>query len=177
VNGIIVDPGGVAIPATPTPTPTPVNPLIGTGAPTSHGSSVAGTAITTQPMQLPNIQIQSAAISASKVTPGTPVTIIADIANRGTVNGTMRIKLYVNGEEDASQGVTVESGGSRPVYFTVSRNEPGTYAVYVGGTQAGSFTVDDAIDSNMILFISCSLIAISLILGIVYVLRRRDYEY
>ena len=106
VNGIIVDPGGVAVPSTPTPTPipTPANPLIGTNAPTSHGSSVAGTAITTQPVQLPNIQIQSASLSESKVAPGTPVTVTADIANRGTVNGTMRIKLYVNGEEESSQG-------------------------------------------------------------------------
>jgi len=73
--------------------------------------------------------------------------------------------------------VTVESGGNRPVYFTVTRNEPGTYDVYIGGTQAGSFMVKDAIDPNMILFISCTLIAFSLILGMVYILRRRDYGY
>jgi len=177
VNGIIVDPGGVAVPSTPTPTPipTPANPLIGTNAPTSHGSSVAGTAITTQPVQLPNIQIQSASLSESKVAPGTPVTVTADIANRGTVNGTMRIKLYVNGEEESSQGITVESGGNRPVYFTVTRNEPGIYTVYIGGTQAGSFMVDDAIDPNIILVISLSLIALSLMLAVIMVARRKLY--
>jgi hypothetical protein len=109
------------------------------------------------------------------VAPGTPIKVTANVANRGTVNGSTSIKLFINGEEDASQGVTVESGGTRPVYFTVSRNEPGTYSVYTGSTQAGSFIVDDAVDPNMILFISCSLIAFSLILGMVYILRRRRY--
>jgi hypothetical protein len=103
------------------------------------------------------------------------VTVTANIANRGTTNGSTRLKLYVNGEEDSSQGVTVESGGKRPVYFTVSRNQPGTYDVYIGGTQAGRFTVEAAIDPNMILFISLSLIAISLILGVLMIAKRKLY--
>jgi hypothetical protein len=129
------------------------------------------------PVSLPNIQIQSASLSASKVSPGTPVTVTAHVANRGTVNCSTRIKLYVNGEEDSSQGVTVESGGSRPLYFTVNRSQPGTYAVYIGNVQAGSFMVDDAIDPNIILFISCVLIFSSVILGAIYIWRRQRYEY
>jgi len=177
-NGIIVDPGGVAISAVPSPTPMPTtsNPLIGTGAPTSHGSSLTGTT-TTQPLSLPNIQIQSASLSASKILPGTPVKVIVKVANRGTVNGTTRIKLYVNGEEDSSQSVTVESSGNRHVYFTVNRNQPGTYDVYVGGVQAGTFMIENEIDPNIILLCSCALILISLALGIVYIMRRRNYDY
>jgi hypothetical protein len=164
------------LPPTPIPTP-PIlpNPLIGTGAPTSHGSSVAGTTTTTQPVSLPNIQIQSASLSAYKVAPGTPVTVTANIANRGTGNGSIRLKLYVNGEEDSSQGITVESGGNRPVYFTVSRNQPGIYAVYIGGTQAGSFMVEDAIDPNAILYISLSLIFFALVLGMIMIVRRKSH--
>ena len=129
------------------------------------------------PMQLPNLLVQSASLSASKVGPGTPITVTANVANRGTVNGSTRIKLYVNGEEESSQGVTVESGGSRQVYFTVNRNQTGTYDVYVGDVQAGTFMVDEAIDPNIILLCSCTLILISLVLGIVYILRRRNYDY
>jgi hypothetical protein len=136
---------------------------------------MAGITSTTLPVLIPNIQIQSASLSASRVTPGTPITITANVANRGTVNGSTRIKLYVNGEEDSSQGVTVESGSTRPVYFTVSRNEPGTYTVYIGGTQAGSFMVEDVIDPNMILFISLSLIALALMLAVIMVARRKLY--
>jgi hypothetical protein len=109
------------------------------------------------------------------VAPGTPIKVTANVANRGTVNGSIRIKLYVNGEEDSSQGVTVESGGNLPVHFTVSRSQPGTYTVYIGGVQAGDFTVDDAIDPNIILLISLSLIAISLMLAVMMIARRKLY--
>jgi Tol biopolymer transport system component len=94
------------------------------------------------PVGLPAISVQSASLSAGKVPPGTPVTVTANVANTGTVNGTTRIAVYVNGQEDSSQGITVNSGSNTPVTFSVSRNEPGTYTVYVGGTSAGSFTVD-----------------------------------
>jgi len=162
----------------PTPIPpAPPNPLIGTGGQTSHGSSVSGTTTTTQPVPLPNIQVQSASLSVSKVSPGTPVTVTANVANRGTVNGSTMIKLYVNGEEDSIQGVTVESGGNRPVYFTVNRSQPGTYAVYVGGVQAGSFVVTEYLEPDSILFISLTLIFFSLVLGIIYVWRKRQQEY
>ena len=100
----------------------------------------------------------------------------ANIANRGTVNGSTRLKLYVNGEEDSSQGVTVESGGNRPVYFTVSRSQPGTYDVYVGGVEAGSFVVADSLDPGIILFISLTLILSSFLIGLIYVWRRQQ-EY
>ena len=115
---------------------------------------------------LPNIQVQSASLSTSKVMPGTPVTITATLANKGTANGTTAVKVYVNGQEETSQGITVNSGSNIPLSFTVSRNEPGTYAVYVGGVPAGSFTVESA-DSNIILFISVAMIFIALV-GVCY---------
>ena len=161
----------------PTPTPIPANPLMGMSGQTSHGSSVTGPATTTQPVSLPNVQVQSASLSSSKVSSGNPVTVTADVANRGTVNGSTRLTLYVNGEEDSSQGITVESGRNRPVYFTVSRSRPGTYDVYVGSVQAGSFVVADSIDPDNILFISLTLIFFSLVLGIIYVWRKRQQEY
>jgi phosphodiesterase/alkaline phosphatase D-like protein len=162
---------------TPLPPPTPPNPLVGAGGQTSHGSSVPGNAITTQPVPLPSIIVQSASLSSSKVSPGTPVTVTANVANKGTVNGSTRLKLYVNGEEDSSQGITVESGGNRPVYFTVTRSQPGSYSVYIGGVQAGSFVVVEYIAPDVILLISILLILASLVLGLIYVWRRRQQEY
>jgi Leucine-rich repeat (LRR) protein len=178
VGGEITVYGADMIFTTTEPTP-PSNPLIGmsAGAPTSHGSSVVGPATTTQPVQLPNIQIQSASLSATKVSPGTPITVTANIANRGTVNGTTRVKVYVNGEEDSSQGVTVESGGNRPVYFTVSRSQPGTYAVYIGGIGAGSFMVESSSDSDIILWLSMACVLAALIMGAIMIMRRQRSYY
>ena len=163
--------------ATLTPAPPPPSPLIGAGVQTSHGSSLPGTTTTTQPVSLPIIIVQSASLSASKVSPGTPVTVTANVANGGTVNGSTSLKLYVNGEEDSSQGITVESGGNRPVYFTVTRSQPGTYTIYIGGVQAGSFVVAEYIDPDVVLFISLMLIFASFCLGIIYIWRRRQQEY
>jgi hypothetical protein len=86
--------------------------------------------------------------------PGSTVTVTADVANTGTGNGTANIKVYLNGAEESSQGVT----GSTKVGLDVTRNEPGIYTIYVGGTEAGSFTVDQFADPNVILYISGSLL-------------------
>ena len=82
------------------------------------------------------------------------------------------VKVYVNGTEDASQGVTVTSGGTSSVTFNVARNEPGTYSVYVGGAQAGSFTVDE-FTPNTVLFISGALVFFALVMGVIFMTRRR----
>jgi hypothetical protein len=147
--------------------------LIGTTPP--HGSSMPGlTAAPPQsPVILPTVSVRSASLSATKVTPGTAITVSADVVNTSTVNGSSSIKVYVNGELENSRGITVNSGSSMPITFTVSRNEPGTYSVYVGGKQAGSFTVDQFADPNMILYISGALILFAFALGVIYVSGRK----
>ncbi len=137
-----------------------------------HGSPAPGTPASQSPISLPVIQVQSASLSASSVTPGTSVTVTATAVNKGTANGSSRITLYVNGQEESSRGVTIESGQAAPLTFTVSRNEPGTYRVYVNGTQAGSFSVSDY-NPNTILYISSALLLIALIGGLVFFTRRR----
>jgi hypothetical protein len=158
-NGTIVDPGG------------PVEPVASAQV---YGQGTMSTTITQQaPVALPAISVKSASLSATKVTQGTPVTVTADVANTGTSNGTANIKVYVNGQEESSQGVTVTSGSNTPLTFTVSRNEPGTYTVYVGGTSAGSFTVDWLADSN-ILIISGAAILFAFAIGVIFVTRRKQ---
>ncbi|MGD0353951.1 MAG: hypothetical protein ABSB31_00740 [Dehalococcoidia bacterium] len=55
------------------------------------------------------------------------------VTNRGAADGSMWLKLYVNSQEEASQAVTVPKGSSMPFKFTVVKDGPGTYTVYVGG--------------------------------------------
>jgi hypothetical protein len=146
---------------------------IGTGP---RGSSMSGvTAAPPQgPVSLPTVSVRSASLSATKVGPGIPITVTADVVNTGTVNGSSSIKVYVNGQEESSRGVTVSSGSSTPVTFAVTRNEPGTYSVYVGGTNAGSFTVDALADPNIILYISGALLVFAFVLGVIFITRRRQ---
>jgi hypothetical protein len=57
------------------------------------------------------------------------------------------------------------------------RDEPGTYMVYVNNVPAGNFTVKQVINPDIILVISLLLITLSLVLGFIYIWRRREYEY
>ncbi len=151
----------------------PQNPLIGTGAPSSHGSVAATLSTTTPSVVLPNIQIQSANLSAVTVTPGTPVTVTADISNKSTVNGIKKVTLYVNGQVETTQAVTVNSGSSSKLAFNISRSEPGDYSVYVDGVPAGSFKVEMVTDNDCLLMFSVVMVAFALIVGMIMLWRRQ----
>ena len=99
------------------------------------------------------------------------------VANKGIVNGSARITLYVNGQEEHTYALTVNSGRSTPVQFIISRDQPGTYSVYVNGLEAGSFRVEAIIDPNMLLLVSSALLIGALILGIVYIRRKQQGHY
>jgi hypothetical protein len=152
--------------------PPPVNPLIGPGSGSSPvGNNPSNTY--TPPVLIPTLAVQSASLSSYIVTPGTPVTVTADIANRSAVNGNKKITLYVNGQIETTQGVTVNSGGSSKLAFDVSRSEPGDYTVYVDGVPAGSFKVELFRESDGILIFSAGLVALAFLIGIIMLWRRQ----
>ncbi len=158
-NGTIIDPGGPAVRST--------------RAVTSHSSVILPPA--SAPVTLPNLVVQSASLSASSIKPGDIVTVNAIVANRGTANGATVVKLLINGEQESSRSVAVESGKTAPISFTVTRSQPGSYSVYAGGVPAGSFTVTDLPQPDLLLIISVSFILTSLIAGFIYMLGRRQY--
>ena len=91
--------------------------------------------------------------------------ITATLVNRGNHDGTAKVTLYVNGLEEESKGVNLSSGQTMPTSFTVMRDEPGTYNVYVNNVAAGSFTVDifnnnDALIYGLIALITLAIIAV-----------------
>jgi hypothetical protein len=118
--------------------------------------------------------IQSASLSAKTVTPATPITVTADIANKSAVIGNKKVTLYVNGQVETTQGITVNSGGSTKLTFNVSRSEPGDYIVYVDGVPAGSFKVELFRESDGILIFSAVLVALAFLVGMVMLWRRQQ---
>jgi hypothetical protein len=152
-----------------------ISSAIGTGISPMRGSSPSVTTTTTNPpVALPSIYTQSASLSAATVTPGTPVTVTAFLGNRGTVNGNKKVTVYVNGQEEAAQGVTVNSGGSAQLAFDISRSEPGEYSVYVDGTPAGSFRVETFRESDLVLLFSITALAMAFIAGVIMLRRRQQ---
>ncbi len=156
-NGTIVDPCGPA--------------FLFSNPPQSSSAQV--TTASQSPVAMANISVQSASLSTARVAPGAPITVTANVANKGTANGSAQVKLYVNGQEEGHQGVTLASGKSVPVKFTVSRDEMGTYSVYVGSVPAGSFTVDSFADPNLVLYISGACLLFAFILGAIYIAKRK----
>ena len=144
-----------------------------TGTGTSHGSSVGGPTSPAPPVSLPNIVTQSASLSTKAVTPGTPVTVTADITNKSAVNGNKKVTLYVNGQVETTQGVNVSSGSTSKLTFNVSRSEPGDYTVYVDGVPAGSFKVEMVTGNDAILIFSAGLIALAFMAGMFMLWRRQ----
>ncbi|MFA5065614.1 MAG: DNRLRE domain-containing protein [Dehalococcoidia bacterium] len=150
--------------------------FIGAG-PQSSSTGGVQTSSVSQPTIIPTVAVQSATLSAKVVAPGTPVTVTADIANKSSVNGNKKVTLYVNGQVETTQGVTVNSGSSSKLTFNVSRSEPGEYNVYVDGVPAGSFKVELFTKSDTILIFSAVLVALALLIGMVMLWRRqRSYN-
>ena len=117
--------------------------------------------------------VQTASLSTSKAGPGEPVTVNATVHNAGSVNGSTKITVYVNGNEAASQGITLSSGETRNYSFTVSGNEPGVYNVLVNNVPAGSFKVDYFTDNDILIYGLIALFAIGIGVTLFLVSRKR----
>ena len=83
--------------------------------------------------------------------------------------------LYINGNAEQSQAVTVSPGSTQNVVFTVTRATPGTYNVLVEG-QSGQF----AVRSTSIFgggglgtggIIAIIVVVLALIVGLIFVTR------
>ncbi len=88
----------------------------------------------------PVLTITSLLVSPIEVDPGDNVTIIVEVANTGATPGSQTIELWIEGEFEESQEVTLDPGAAESITFTVSREEAGTYRVAVDGFR-GEFEV------------------------------------
>jgi len=149
------------------------NTYIGTG-PTSHQSGGFGFngTTTTPTTNLSNIIVQSATITSTKVSPGEKVDVTATVTNKGGSNGAFKVTLYINNQEAESKGITLTSGESTQVHFSVSQNEPGTYSVYVNGVPAGNLTVDLFTNNDILIYSVIALFTIGII-GVLYLVVRK----
>jgi hypothetical protein len=84
---------------------------------------------------LSNLTIQPA-----EVEPGGMVNIAVEVANTGGTAGNYTVVLQLNGTKEAEKSVTVATGSSKIVTFSVTKEVAGSYSVTVDGLNA-SFTV------------------------------------
>ena len=153
----------------------------------SSGGSFSGSSrgVSTEPKPA-SFSASYPQISSLQVNPDQLVTISLDIANVGGEGGSHTVTLYINGEVEQSQTVSVPPGGTQSVVFTVSRSVPGTYRVTVEGW-SGQFVVVGAgtepvagggvgagggLGTGGI--ITIVVVGIALITGLIFILRGRE---
>ena len=152
-NGVIVDPGGVAIPI-------PLSTMTGEVKKAVEPAAFSASYLRITPQQ---------------VNPNQPVEVAVNVANTGGESGSRAVILYVNDKAEQSQTVTVVPGSTQNVVFTVTRATPGTYNVLVEG-QRGQFVVKSTstfggggLGTGGIIAIVVVLIA--LIVGLIFIMR------
>ena len=153
---------------TPAPTPAPTPPVSGisTALPQSHGAGGMSAVTPPQgPMPLPNMLVQSAAITAGKQ-------VSAKVTNTGGASGSLRVTLYAGNNAMESKNVSLAPGDIATVSFDASSLGPGTYDIKVNNVPAGQLTVEG--DSSSLFFIALAAFLVLMVaLFIIYFRRRR----
>ena len=100
------------------------------------------TTTTTPPPQYPAVfNTSDLTVSPTSVLPGQTVTISAKVSNTGGSSGEYDVTVKINGVFEGTQKVTVNTGSSSSISFSVIKNTPGHYEVDVNGAII-SFTIE-----------------------------------
>jgi hypothetical protein len=155
-NGTIVDPGGPAVPGATAPTPA------------AHRVS---------PRNPASMSVQYLSVSPQQATANQPVTISTNVVNSGGEAGNLSVALKINGQVEQTRMVSVGPQGTQPVKFTVTKAQPGTYTVDIGG-QKGSFTILGASStatskSDNVVMIAILVFCVLVLIAVVAVLLAR----
>ena len=87
------------------------------------------------PMFVKNLSIQP-----TRVQPNEVVNITVSVVNNHHSWGIYSLLLKINGVEEAQKQANVDAGSTQDVSFSVTRENPGKYTVFINGLR-GSFTV------------------------------------
>jgi Tol biopolymer transport system component len=122
VNGQITDPGGPVI-SVPAPASAPhVSPAL------------------PRDLNQTQISLQYLSVNPQQAQVNQPLTIMGNVVNTGNQAGNYNLILKINGRVEQTRMVSVGPQGTQPVKFTITKAQPGTYAVDLGG-QTGSFII------------------------------------
>ena len=79
-------------------------------------------------------------IQPAEVQPNEIVTVTVSVTNTHNTWGIYSLVLMINGVKEAEKQANVDAGGTEDVSFSVRREVPGHYSVFINGL-SGSFTV------------------------------------
>ena len=121
---------------------------------TQHASSSGGvhefTAITDgfSPfaigVQMGDISVTDATVTAETITPGETTAITATVTNDGPMEDSTTLTLDIEGEATIDQQLVVDAGETAETTFEPTIEQPGEYTVRVNGVTAGTVSVEQA---------------------------------
>jgi len=114
----------------------------------------------------PTMSVQFVSVNPQQAIANKPVTISTNVVNAGDEGGNFNVILKINGQVEQTRMVSVGPLAAQPIKFTVTRAQPGTYAIDIGG-QTGSFIIPDTGGTSRVP-VNGALIAI-LVLGVLVV--------
>ena len=84
--------------------------------------------------------VKNLSIQPTKAQPNEVVTITVSVTNTHNTWGAYSLVLKIDGVEEEGKQANVDAGSTQDVSFSVMREKPGKYAVFINGL-SGSFTV------------------------------------
>jgi hypothetical protein len=86
------------------------------------------------------MSLQYVNVNPQQTSANQPVTITTNVVNTGDEAGNYNVTLKINGQLEQTRMVSVGPHGTQPLKFTVTKIQPGTYTIDIGG-QRSSFTI------------------------------------
>ena len=102
------------------------------------GSLIAG-GCTESPAQSPFL-VKNISIQPAEIQPNEVVTITVSVTNTHDTWGIYSLVLNINGVREEEKQANVDASGTQDVSFSVTRENPGRYTVFINGL-SGSFIV------------------------------------
>lgn len=103
-------------------------------------NSIQPEAVTAPPPTTSGFLVANLSIHPGEVQPNETVTTTVSVTNTHDTWGAYSLVLEINGVKEAQKQATVDAGSSQDVSFTVTRENPGSYSVFINGLR-GSFVV------------------------------------
>ena len=102
-------------------------------------SSLVAGGCTESPSQSPFL-VKNISIQPAEIQPNEVVTITVSVTNTHDTWGICSLVLKINDVKEEEKQANVDAGGTQDVSFSVTREDLGSYAVFINGL-SGSFIV------------------------------------
>lgn len=128
----------------------------------------------------PNVFTDMINVNQTIVSVNQPITISANILNKGDMEGGYTAQLKVNGYIEQVQTGVIPGSSYVPVNFTLTKAVPGTYTIDIGGKTATVTVIADekgsSASSQLFVIVLACMVAAVIILGTMLVLRHRSTQ-